>query len=138
MTFRIFTLIAIFLLGFQFHGHAVTPVKVKEAEKSAVLKEKGISKSALKEKIEGFTGKKRAKFEKKMNKIKKKIEKKKRKKNARLDGEQDTSGVELGLVIVLVGLLVAILGFAGVADILVSIGIVVLVVGLILWLLKVI
>lgn len=132
MTFRTITLLAILLLGFQLNAYAVNPVKVKDAERSAVLKEKGISKESLKEKLDGLTGKKRAKAEKKLNKIKKKIAKK----NAKEDGEKDASGVELGLVIVLVGLLVAILGFAGVADILVTIGIVVLVVGLVLWLLK--
>ena len=53
-----------------------------------------------------------------------------------MDGEQAESGVELGLVILIVGLLIAVLGFAGIADILVTIGLIVLVVGLVLWLLR--
>ncbi len=133
MKLKVFTLIAIFFLGFQLNAHAVNPVKVNPSEKEAkVLEEEGVSRSSLKEKLDGFTAKKRAKIEKKVNKIKKKMDRKR----ANADSVNDTGGVELGLVILLIGLLVAILGFAGVADILVTIGIIVLIVGLVLWLLN--
>ncbi|HLF62642.1 MAG TPA: hypothetical protein VI603_02770 [Saprospiraceae bacterium] len=46
----------------------------------------------------------------------------------------DSSGVGLALVIVLVGAALALLGFVGIADLLISIGLVVLVVGLVIWL----
>lgn len=46
----------------------------------------------------------------------------------------DASGVGLALVIILVGALLAVLGFIGIADLLITIGIVVLAVGLVIWL----
>lgn len=128
MIFRTITLIAIFLISVQFNAHAV--VFVQPDAQSEILKEKGLTKETLKEKLQQFSAKKRAKLKKKFKKIKKKLD---RKRSA--DGTNERSAVGTGLVIVLIGLLVAILGFAGIADILVTIGIVVLVVGLFLWLL---
>ena len=129
MIFRIITLTAIFLMGIQFDAHAI--VIVQQDAQSEVLKENGLTKETLKEKLQQFSAKKRAKLEKKFKKIKKKLD---RKRSA--DGTNATSGVRTGLVIVLIGVLVAGLGFAGIADIFVTIGIVVLVVGLFLWLLS--
>lgn len=128
MIFRIITLTAIFLMGVQFDAHAI--VIVQQDAQSEVLKENGLTKETLKEKLQQFSAKKRAKLEKKFKKIKNKLDGRRS-----ADGTNANSGVRTGLIIVLIGLLVAILGFAGIADILVTIGIVVLVVGLFLWLL---
>jgi Flp pilus assembly protein TadB len=46
----------------------------------------------------------------------------------------DSSGIGLAIAIILIGALLALLGLVGVADLLISIGIVVLVVGLVIWL----
>jgi Flp pilus assembly protein TadB len=45
----------------------------------------------------------------------------------------DTSGIGLALAIILIGALLALLGLVGIADLLIAIGVVVLVVGLVIW-----
>lgn len=89
MILRIITLIAIILAGVQFNAHAV--VIVQPDAQSEILKEKGLSKETLKDKLQQFSAKKRAKLEKKFKKIKKKLD---RKRSA--DGTNERSGVRQG------------------------------------------
>ena len=49
-------------------------------------------------------------------------------------GAGDASGVGLALIIILVGAALALLGLFGIADLLITVGLAVLVVGLIIWL----
>ena len=92
---------------------------------------------SFKEKFESFSEKKQVKIKKKLNRLKDKIDTYLAKKAAKEEGiakEEATSGVALGLIVILAGALIAILGFAGIADFLVTIGLIILIVGLILWL----
>ena len=88
-------------------------------------------------KIENFSDKQKEKLQKKLSRIEAKIDAKNARiaKKAKEDRRAGTSKFGLGLTIILVGAIVAILGFAGIADILISIGVIVLLIGLILWLL---
>lgn len=92
----------------------------------------------LEAKVSKLSDKQKAKLDKKLSKIQQKIDKRQAKRAKKgkksFDQVKANSGVGTGLLIVLVGVLLAVLGFAGVADILVTIGLVVLVIGLILWL----
>lgn len=85
-------------------------------------------KTKFEEKVKTFSAKKQAKFQKKLDKLEHKLNKK----NA---PEDISDGVRTGLIIVAVGAIIALLGLSGVADILITIGLVVLLIGLILWLL---
>ena len=87
--------------------------------------------SKIKEKVDNFSEKKKARLKKRIEKFQAKFAKK----HINSEAPAETSGIKLGLIIVLVGVVIALLGFAGIADILVTIGVIVLVVGLFLWLL---
>lgn len=127
MIIRITTLVAVLLLIFQTQGYAVvkTQQETQAAEKTSLA-------AKFKEKVKTFTAKQQHKMEKRMAKIQKKLDRQR----DQINQNSETSGVRLGIVLALIGLLLAVLGFAGIAEILVTIGIVVLVVGLILWLIQ--
>ena len=126
MMIRTITLAFLLCLGIQIDTSAVVSIQPNSENKAELTENSKLEKTSLKEKFQNFTDVKKAKIQKKLKKVKKKLDRKK----------ADSSGVRLGLVIVVVGLLVAILGFAGIADLLVTIGLIVLVVGLVLWLLS--
>lgn len=86
--------------------------------------------SELRAKFEALSQRKQAKLERKVQKLKDKL-------NVGTSPQEteETGTVRLGLVVLLVGAIVAILGFAGIGSILIQIGIVVFAVGLVLWLL---
>ncbi|HKK76659.1 MAG TPA: hypothetical protein VJ953_16400 [Saprospiraceae bacterium] len=84
--------------------------------------------SNFQKKIKNFSAKQQKKFDRKMKRINNKL-------NKRHASEDVRDGVRTGLVIVVIGAALALLGLTGIADILVSIGLVVLVLGLLFWLL---
>ncbi|MCB0629373.1 MAG: hypothetical protein R2824_06580 [Saprospiraceae bacterium] len=126
-------LLGLFVLCFQFTQAAVVR-PLAPAEKQLTLEQQEKLK-AFEEKVSNLSAKDQEKLDKKLKKIQNKIDKRAKKGKKSVNQEKVNSGIGLGLVIVLVGVLIAILGFAGIADILVTIGLVVLVIGLILWLL---
>ncbi len=87
--------------------------------------------SKIKEKVDHFSEKKKARLKKRIERFQAKFAKT----HVNSEAPADTSGIKLGLIIVLVGVVIALLGFVGIADILVTIGVIVLVIGLLLWLL---
>lgn len=92
---------------------------------------------SLEEKFTSFSQKKQRRIKKRLHKLKDLLHKRQQKevlKGENIEKESATSGVTLGLIIILAGALIALLGFAGIADFLVTIGLVILIVGLILWL----
>ena len=92
---------------------------------------------SLEEWFTSFSEKKQRRIQKRLHKLKDLLHKHQQKemgKEVGIEKESATSGVTLGLVIILVGALIALLGFAGIADFLVTIGLIILIVGAILWL----
>lgn len=81
-------------------------------------------------KIKNFSAKQQQKLDRKLKQINKKLHK-------QHPSEEVREGVRTGLIIVAVGAVLALIGLTGVADLLVTIGLAVLVLGLIFWLLGV-
>lgn len=128
MKFIVYLLLSAFILGAQIPAFAVVG-STSGPENLTVEQKQKLSEA--KAKVNNFSEKKKARLKKRIEKFQAKFAKK----SAISAAPADTSGVKLGLIIVLVGVVIALLGFAGIADILVTIGLVVLVVGLLLWLL---
>jgi len=113
------------------------PISIASTPAPSINTEQQTQLDAFEKKMKGFSEKKQNRVKKRLIKLKDKIESKlakREEKKAPLFKTEDTSGVALGLIIVLAGALVAVLGLAGVADILITIGLVVLIIGLIVWL----
>jgi len=98
------------------------------AYSSGVNPETQSKREKFKQKIENLSAKHQKKLKRKVRKLKNKIVKK----NERPNDTRDA--VRLGLAVLLVGAILSILGFAGIAELLVTIGLVVFGIGLALWL----
>ncbi len=86
----------------------------------------------LKEKVQGMNERQKRRMEKKINFVKNKMA------DNKLTHKKSGEGagpVRVALTVILVGALLAILGFAGLGGLLINIGVLVLVIGLIIWLL---
>lgn len=132
MKLKFYYLIAVFTFLCGHHAIAVvTPASVE-----GVTAQQQEQAAAFEAKIEGLSAKKQTKWHKRITKLKDKIHAKLAKSAKKMSASEARAdgGISIGLIILLVGVLIAILGFAGIGDILVTIGLVVLVVGLILWL----
>ncbi|MEM0991888.1 MAG: hypothetical protein AAGI49_02585 [Bacteroidota bacterium] len=116
------------LLCFALFQLSAAPRAYVNEELKTTEKTEEVAKKDMVEKWKNFSAKKKAKLQKRIEKMKTKMQK-------RAAGA-DTSGIKLGLVILLIGVIIAVLGLAGVADLLITIGIIVLAVGLVLWLIN--
>ncbi|MEM1324756.1 MAG: hypothetical protein AAGI23_02320 [Bacteroidota bacterium] len=122
--FYLFTLLFVFSLPQLTTAapYASSPKKNAVEEK---IKKNDTRFAKFKKGVKEMSAKQKAKIDKRIAKLKKKM----------AAAEAGSGGIKLGLVIVLIGALIAVLGLAGVADLLITIGVIVLVVGLVLWLL---
>jgi Flp pilus assembly protein TadB len=121
----LFSLLILIPFSFAMAGPNLSPVTPADQ-----TSEVGTTK--LKEKVDQINAKQKKRMEKRLNFLKEKLAKEK---FAKKGDSTKASPVRVGLVVILIGALLAVLGLAGVADLLISIGVIVLVVGLIFWLL---
>ncbi len=85
--------------------------------------------ASFKAKLEDLSERQKRKLERRTERLKRWFGK-----NLSPQDSQDTGAARLGLAILLVGAIVAVLGFVGIGSILIELGLVVLVVGLAIWL----
>jgi Flp pilus assembly protein TadB len=121
-----YSLFTLFMLAFLI---SLTPTRVMAGSATVdygqMLEKK---QSNFEKKIKDLSSKQKAKLDKKVSKIKKKLDR-------RGSAEEARDGVRTGLIILGIGAIIALLGLTGVGDILITIGLVVLILGLIFWLL---
>ncbi|MEM8528147.1 MAG: hypothetical protein AAGG68_26120 [Bacteroidota bacterium] len=122
---KTFYLLLIFLFVGMFSLEAAPYAAAPHQDKTALEKEELTAKKTFKEKFKDWSAKRKVKREKRAEKFKAKLAK---------YASPGKGGVRLGLVIVLIGALIAVLGLAGVANILITVGLIVLVVGVAIWL----
>lgn len=110
---------------------AGTATPEREMRRKAISSEQfDIDETAAKEKLESLSEKEREKLEHKLKKVERKLDRKQQQAS-----EDANRGVRAGIVLLAIGLILAIVGFAALGNLIGTIGLVVLIVGLVLWLL---